>query len=292
MTSTVQRIRLCWFEARPIVQLIFLLGFAAGVVLCCHADVPFARVSAGAAGWCVATFAVYVCNGVADRAQDVANGSTRPIARGGLSVRFASVAAVLGAAAGCAVAGWLGPWTLAAMAGFLVLGYAYSGPHFPFKRTYCSASIGGGLGLLTYLGGALSTARPPGSGVLVFGVMMSLWMGAAGGIAKDFSDVVGDRAAGRRTWPVMFGERRARRLLMMAALAVAAAFSLTAAVYSERLSWCAAAVCLGAAAVVPACVRPSQGRGRAGRLPCRPFMRTQYLNNAVLAGVILAPVHM
>jgi 4-hydroxybenzoate polyprenyltransferase len=292
MRATAERVRLCWVEARPIVQLIFMLRFLAGVVLSWGAGVPLGRALVGLAGWCCATFAVYVYNGIADRVEDVANGSTRPIARGDLSERFATGAVLVGAVIGCLTAVWLGHWMFAAMLGYLLVGYAYSGPPFPLKQTYYAASIGGGsLGLLTYLGGALCAGRPPSAAVLVFAVMMSLWMGGVGGIAKDLPDEKGDRAAGRRTWPVVFGERRARQLLVVSAPVVAVAFWFTAAAYSTKLLWCSAAVCLGAVAlmVVSMGAREREGSGR--RLPYRVFMWTQYLSHTVLAGVVLGTLH-
>lgn len=292
MRVTAERVRLCWVEARPIVQLIFLLRFSAGMVLSWGAGVAIWRVAVGLAGWCAATFAVYVYNGVADRVEDVANGSSRPIARGDLPARFATAAVLVGALLACAGGALLGRWLFAATVGYLLVGYAYSGPPFRLKQTYYTASIGGGsLGLLTYLGGALCAGRPPTAAVLVFAGMMSLWMGGVGGIAKDLPDVTGDREAGRRTWPVVFGERRARQLLTVAAPVVATAFLFTAAAYSAKLLWCSAAVCLGAVALMVVNTG-THGREEAGRrLPYRVFMWTQYLSHTVLAGVLIGSLH-
>jgi 4-hydroxybenzoate polyprenyltransferase len=116
---------------------------------------------------------------------------------------------------------------------------------------------------------------------------MSFWMGGVGGIAKDLSDVPGDRLAGRRSWPVVFGERRARRVLATAACVVAASFAVAAAAFSPRLLGSAAAVLLGAVAVVvvSADVPGTADRARR-RLPYRAFMGTQYLSHAVLIGTL------
>lgn len=292
MRIMVQRVWLCWVEARPTVQLIFLLRFLAGLVLSWGAGVALGRAAVGMAGWLCATFAIYVYNGVADRVEDVANGSRRPIARGDLPDRFATGAVLVGAMIGCLTAAWLGRWMFAAMIGYLLVGYAYSGPPFRFKQTYYAASIGGGcLGLLTYLGGALCAGRPPSAAVLVFAVMMSLWMGGVGGIAKDLPDVKGDRAAGRRTWPVVFGERRARQLLIVSALVVAVAFGLAAAAYSTKLLWCSTAVCLGAVVLMVVSAGAPRGEGTGRRMPYRVFMWTQYLSHTVLAGVVIGSLH-
>nr|BFE70725.1 hypothetical protein GCM10020092_040260 [Actinoplanes digitatis] len=57
---------------------------------------------------------------------------------------------------------------------------------------------------------------------------MALWM-AVGGVTKDLSDVRGDRLAGRRTLPILLGERRARRVMALVAGAVAGGFVVLAA---------------------------------------------------------------
>src|SRR2546423_11576812 len=84
-------------EARPVVQVIFMLRFTAGAVL---ADPERTTVRpqfwAGAAAWYCATVAIYLYNGVTDVVEDRANHSRRPIAGGRLSV----------AAARRQVAGW------------------------------------------------------------------------------------------------------------------------------------------------------------------------------------------
>ena len=287
MRLLVHHTRLGLVEARPQVQIVFLMRFAAGVMLCAPGAHALSRAAAGAAAWFCATVAVYVFNGVADRAEDVANGSSRPIARGDLPVRSALRLCVVLSAAACAASTWLGIRVLVVMALYLMLGYCYSGPPFPFKLRYYSTSIGGSaLGLLTYLGGALTSVDRFTPGLTVYAVMMSLWMGAVGGIAKDLSDVAGDRAAGRRSWPVVFGERRARFALRCAAVAVAVAFAVASAVAEVRILWCAGAVLIGAVVVVLASADPGRGADRARRrLPYRAFMWTQYLSHAVLAAV-------
>jgi len=287
MRLLVHHTRLGLVEARPQVQIVFLMRFAAGVMLCAPGAHELGRAVVGAVAWFCATVAVYVFNGVADRAEDVANGSSRPIARGDLPVRSAVRLCVALSAAACAASTWLGARVLLLMALYLMLGYCYSGPPFPFKLRYYSTSIGGGaLGLLTYLGGALATVDRFTPVLMMYAVMMSLWMGAVGGIAKDLSDVAGDRAAGRRSWPVVLGERRARLALRCAAVAVAVSFAVASAVSETRILLCSGAVLLGAAVVVLASVDPGRcaDRGRR-RLPYRAFMWTQYLSHAVLAAV-------
>jgi 4-hydroxybenzoate polyprenyltransferase len=293
MRTVARRVRYCLSEARPLVQLIFLLRFTAGELLGGQGSEPVPRVLLGAAGWSAATVSVYLFNGIADRVEDVANGSSRPIARGDLPVSFALTVTVLAASLGLAAAWVQGAWPTAAMVAFLVVGYTYSGPPFPLKLTFYTTFVGGtALGFLTYLGGALASGRRPGAGLLVFALAMSFWMGGVGGIAKDLSDVAGDRLAGRRSWPVVFGERQARRLLAAAACVVAASFAVAAAAFSPRLLGSAAAVLIGAVAVVLVSKEVPTASCRARRrLPYRAFMWTQYLSHAVLIGTVATFAH-
>lgn len=282
----------CVRESRPAVQVIFLLRYLVGVVLVAQRSWPVARILVGATGWACATFAVYVFNGVADYPEDLANGSTRPIARGALPMRTAGVAAAGAAAVGCAAAVTLGVAFAATMLVYLVTGYAYSGRPYPLKRNFSTASISGGLaGLLTYLAGATAAGRPVGASLLLFAVAMSVWMGGVGGIAKDLSDVPGDRLAGRRTWPVVFGERRARLLLIAVAATVGVAFVIGAATVNARMLWCAATLCAGALAIAAVSLRmPATAVRPRTRLPYRVFMWTQYAGHVVAVSVTVALV--
>ncbi|MFC7648937.1 UbiA family prenyltransferase [Streptosporangium lutulentum] len=80
--------------------------------------------------------------------------------------------------------------------------------------------------------------------MLVFAVAMSAWMGI-GGLAKDLSDVAGDRAAGRHTLPLLWGERRAKLAIATAATAVGAAFFLAALTVAPGLLFVAGLVLTG-----------------------------------------------
>jgi 4-hydroxybenzoate polyprenyltransferase len=293
-----RRVRYCWAEARPQVQLIFLLRFSAGALLAGDGRAPGRRAVLGALGWVAATLSVYLLNGVADRVEDVANASRRPIARGDLPAGFAIGAVVVSAAAAIGAAWSAGPGPGAAVLAFLVVGYAYSGPPFPLKRSCLTATAGGAaLGLLTYLGGALCVSRHVNAELAVYAVAMSAWMGAVGGIAKDLSDVAGDRLAGRWSWPVALGERGARELLRLTAGAVAVCFAAGAVAYGPGLLGSVAVVWFGAAAVAAASGSAEDGRrapdgaDRARRrLPYRRFMWTQIASHTVLFGTMAAVV--
>ncbi|MBS2963689.1 UbiA family prenyltransferase [Actinocrinis puniceicyclus] len=281
----------CLVEARPVVQVVFLMRFASGAALG-TGRLRLGAALLGALGWSLATCAIYLCNGIADYAEDVGNGSRRPIASGALPLAFARRVVLVLAFAALVQAMIAGPCQFAVMLSYLTVGYAYSGPPFPLKRRYYTASLGGAaLGLLTYLGGAVASARAISAPLLVFALAMTAWMGGVGGIAKDLSDVTGDRLAGRRSWPLVLGPQRAGGLMLLVAFAVAAGFTAAAAVAGHGLLLPAAAVAAGAVvlAVVTARVPPDASR-RVRRRPYRVFMAVQYLGHAGLVLALLAPL--
>ena len=183
-------------EARPSVQLVCLLRFLAGSLLGVAAGPARpGNVAIVAFGWTCCTMAIYLFNGVTDREEDVANASTRPIASGRLPVRsaVAAVGALTVTGLLCAFSAGTGSSLLAVV--YLLIGYAYSGPPFPLKRTYYTCTGAGlGLGLAAYTAGFLAGDRRPDASLVIFAGAMTLWMGCVGGIAKEFSDVEGDRA--------------------------------------------------------------------------------------------------
>ncbi len=280
-------LRHCLAESRPVVQLIFLMRFCAGALLGMpHAVGP--RAPAGTLGWAAAVFAVYLYNGITDRIEDRRNGSARPIARGTLSARSAALAVAAAAVVALAAGAAVGPGCLALTALFLAAGYVYSGPPLALKRSFYAAGlVGAAGGFLTYCDGALVWGGRLDPTLLLFATMLSLWMGAVGGVAKDLPDVPGDRLAGRRTLPVMLSETRVRLIVSAEAGILAGAFGVCAArVPVLRAS--AAALALGAVAVVlaTALLRADADRSRR-RSPYRAFMTSQYLSHAALVGSIV-----
>ncbi|MFH9419938.1 UbiA family prenyltransferase [Streptomyces sp. NPDC017529] len=171
------------------------------------------------------------------------------------------------------------PCLTALVAAQFLSGYAYSAPGIALKRrtstaVLCILALGG----LTFAagwacaGGGNRATLP----VLVFGTVMTLWMGAVGAMVKDLSDLVGDAAAGRRTVLVRWGERRARMIcatnpLVLGAAYTAAATAVPVLLPSALLLLCGAL----ATAVLTVTTSSSEPRSRS-RLPYRAFMITQY----------------
>lgn len=283
-------LRLAWSEARPAVQGIFQLRLLTGMLIGAGglAAVDWAVALATALAWLLVTWSIYLVNGVADQVEDISNGSRRPIARGELDSaaarRLAIALGVCGLVAAASVSGLM----LALAWLLLAVGWAYSTGPRPLQRTIAGVQlcvVSGGL--FTYLAGAHAADASLTPALLVFAVAMSAWMGV-GGLAKDLSDVVGDRRAGRRTLPVVRGERTARTVVAVAAAVVGAGFLLGALVFAPALLAAAAVALAGAFALGAAALGPWSRAGLdAPRLPYRIFMATQYSVHALALAVLL-----
>jgi 4-hydroxybenzoate polyprenyltransferase len=289
---TIRSVAWCVVEARPAVQVMFLLRFATAGVLTALPGTGWdvARIAGAALVWWAAVVAVYLFNGLADAAEDRANGSRRPIATErvspGLARRWVVVFG-LTALLGAWPLGLFGPVTL-----LLALGYLYSGPPFHLKRhpiLAIVAALGGGI--LTYGAGYLVTAGPwrvgEGRSLMLFALMMTMWMGLVGGIAKDFSDIAGDAIASRRNLTLRLGLHRVRWLVSLVALTIGAAFPVAAWRWVPDLLP-AALLTLGGAALlgVVSISSLSHGDRIRRRRPYRVFMVTQYATHLTVIATI------
>ncbi|MFK8905696.1 UbiA family prenyltransferase [Streptomyces sp. YS-3] len=288
---TVRTARLCWTEARPAVQLAFLLRFVTGAVFAARDDIDLLRLLAGASAWSCASFFAYLFNGVMDVEEDRRNGSDRPIARGDLSLRRAAAivlaAAVFALGLSAAVPGLVG-WVFV----FLALGWAYSAPPLAAKRASLPcALVVFGLGWTSYAGGAATAGNGLDAPALVFAGAMAAWMALVGAVVKDFSDAEGDAQAGRRTLAATRGPLVARRLAVAGAAVVgfgapAAAWTWTPAVLPGTVP-----LALGAGWVIVRCLRTGHTEHHtryARRGAYRAFMVTQYVANVVMLVTLLA----
>lgn len=293
-------------EARPVVQMAFLLRFLCGAVLAWAWD--GARFTVGLAGtivaaatvWECAVVFVYLLNGVTDRTEDAANSTGRPVAAGVLPARTAAAHAVACAVAAVSGAVLLSGALLISVLGMLGLGYAYSGPPILGKRYPASAfAITAAGGLLTYQAGVLAAggSEPPPP-VVVLGFFMALWMGLIGTVTKDLSDVVGDVRAGRSSVAIRLGARRARGLVAVLAPLLGAGLLASAVVFADRRSSSPATAGLLAGGIVllvgalvlafRALTEPDGSTRRQLRGLYRVFMAVQYLVHfAVLAATFV-----
>jgi 4-hydroxybenzoate polyprenyltransferase len=271
---------LCAAEARPSVQAMFALRFAAGGAMLTPISAHgLSRLAVGAAVWTFPTTATYLLNGAMDVTEDRANGSSRPIARGALSAVVALAMAAACALAGLAAEAGSTPDDLIPMLVLLAMGVAYSVPWTAWKAQTSSAGLTVIVaGLLTYLAGARAAAshgdRMP---VVLAGTAMALWMGMVGAVTKDLTDTVGDRAAGRRTLAVVRGDRAARRLAAVSAFGIGTALLGAALTIAPKLVPAALVLLTGAGGVAWAGGLGWRPETRAGRRrPYRAFMITQY----------------
>jgi 4-hydroxybenzoate polyprenyltransferase len=284
---------LCLIEARPVVAVMFALRYLTAAMLAGGADrLQLVRVLAGAVVWEFVVLSSYILNGTMDVAEDRINGSRRPIASGRLPLavarRAAGASAVIAVAGGLALGSAFGCLVVA----FLSVGYLYSAPRCCAKRHAAACALAGVLlALLTY-GAACAAARASSvsRACVIFCVMMALWTGIVGSIAKDIPDVVGDMAAGRRTIAVMLGETGARALACAAALAIGAACTAAAAVAAPLLLAPAVATLGGALLVAIVAARAlSGGAPDRRRWPYRAFMVTQYAVHLCMLAILAWP---
>jgi 4-hydroxybenzoate polyprenyltransferase len=294
VTSTLRRCRgvatvlyRCFLEARPAVQGIFLLRFLAGASF---AGSLFTEginfpLWAGAALWICATLSVYILNGVMDVEEDRINNSSRPIASGKLSVGQA--AGVTGGLAALSVIGSfaLGSTMVWSVVVFLALGWLYSGPPFYVKRSPTGwAILGLAATFITYYAGYTSNG---GEGDIpsfsVFATVMALWLGLVSQ-TKDLSDIEGDKQAGRRSGPVVWGEDVARLVFSGVALSLGGGYILAAALFAPGLLVPAFVLASGAVILAVTTLGPwSRGDKSRRRRSYKAFMLTQYgANLAVL----------
>lgn len=277
-TRPARLARLLFAEARPGVQAVFALRFVCGALAC---GAPRPRWSpafpAGVLAWFLLCCAIYVLNGWSDRLGDRRNGSRRPIASGALPARHALGSVIVLCCGAVVLAGAAAPRMIPAVLGMIVLGGAYSVGPRPLKAAAFGAPIAIGAGAaLSFLAGSACTGADPDA--------RTWWLlGFCGWVAaacctKDFSDTAGDRLAGRRTWPVLLGVRRAAaRIGTATGLAGLGLLLLAAGAGGGTLVVAAIPVVLGSIAL-PAALAAAHIRGRRlhPRLAYRCYMATQY----------------
>ncbi|MDG9722063.1 MULTISPECIES: UbiA family prenyltransferase [unclassified Streptomyces] len=285
-------LRLCLKESRPAVLAAFQLRFLAGVALVPASTTvlgvrPALQATLCFVAWFCAVFYTYLYNGYMDYREDRVNESTRPIASLKLPRSTALTVARCAALAALICAAGAGLGALLLCTALLLLGYGYSSPRTAWKnRTPAVMGVVFVSGLLTYSAGPVALGSSPASpALLLTAFAMSLWMALVGAVAKDFSDIEGDIASGRRTWAITLGERRARLLVAVGACAVGGGYTAGAAAWAPELLPVASVVLAGAV-VLATVTLTGQGATRRSRrrLPYRCFMGTQHCAHLALLG--------
>lgn len=290
---SARAVRLGWREARPIVQVIFQLRFITGAAFAVPSFSPHLSVLAlSAFAWLCVTWSIYLFNGICDQTEDRRNGLSRPLSTGELPIPVARSMVRCLALCGLCIGAILSWKVGALMVLMLCLGWVYSAGPRPQKAHAAGfAVVVTAGGLATYLAGwcAAGGRGIPSREFWVLAVAMSLWMGLAGN-TKDLSHVLGDRAAGRRTLPVLLGDSAARRVIAGLALALGTAAVALAAVEAHALLPEAGMLLAGACAVAASLVAARPGRpAGARRRPYQMFMMTQYAVHAMMLAALSVP---
>jgi 4-hydroxybenzoate polyprenyltransferase len=165
----------------------------------------------------------------------------------------------------------------------LAIGWCYSAGPAPLKATAGGVTLAGvSVVLLCYAAGAAIAGGTAPRAAVAFGVAEAVWLGLCG-TTKDFSDIEGDRLTGRRTWPIVLGDRRTRRLVAVASGSLAAIFAAVAWLSGGAMLAAAATAAVGGVAVsIAVLCSPATGSRVARRWPYRALMMTQYAVNVVL----------
>lgn len=290
---STREIGLGWREARPIVQVIFQLRFITGVAFAADGSAPrLAGIAAGAMAWLCATWSIYLLNGVCDQTEDRRNGLSRPLCTGELPLPTARLIVRLLALAALGT-GALVSWRFTAMVALMLcLGWVYSAGPRPQKAHAAGfAVVVTAGGLATYLAGWYSARGNvvPGREFWTLAIVMSLWMGLAGN-TKDLDHVRGDRAAGRRTLPLLVGDTAARWAIAGLTLALGVTALMLTATGSLELLPAAVVLLAGAGAVAASLAAAGPGNpAGARRRPYRTFMITQYATHATMLAIMLVP---
>lgn len=282
-----------WREARPIVQLIFQLRFITGAAFAIHgSSATLGGIVAGAAAWLAVTWSIYLLNGICDQTEDRRNGLSRPLSTGELPAPAARLIVRVLALAALGT-GTLVSWRFTVLVALmLLLGWVYSAGPRPQKAHAAGfAVVVTGGGLLTFMAGwcAARGSGIPGREFWMLACVMSLWMGLAGN-TKDLDHVRGDRAAGRRTLPLLLGDVPARWVIAALTLSLGAVALALAAVAAPGLLPATEVLLAGACAVAASlAVAGPASPGDARRRPYRMFMTTQYAVHATVLGLMVAP---
>jgi geranylgeranylglycerol-phosphate geranylgeranyltransferase len=174
------------------------------------------------------TAGTYIMNDLVDADLDRANGKKRPIPSGLVSKRQAKVfvALTFGGAVLLTVANF-NPIGLLIITLMLAIGIAYSSPKVALMKRFVvkTLSIAGFYILCALLGmtSAYNFDSAIASPILVISVLLTLAiMVFISSTLNDMGDVEGDKAAGRRTIPIVIGKANTIKLTMILAASVLA----------------------------------------------------------------------
>lgn len=245
------------------------------------------------------TAGTYIMNDLVDADLDRANGKKRPIPSGRVSKRQAWMFVVLAFAAAVLLATiTFSPISMIIVTLMLAIGITYSSPKIALMKRFVikTVSIAIFYILCALLGmtSAYNLEIAMESPVLVAGVLLTLaLMVFISSTLNDMGDVDGDRAAGRRTIPIVIGKENTINLTMVLAASVLAltwAFCGAALITGQGSPVTAVTTTAIAAVVMMTLARMRRGFQNA------EFMRAQHkklfplqmaLHPSLIAGVVM-----
>lgn len=111
------------------------------------------------------------------------------------------------------------PWVVPAGAACMLIGFLYTGGPAPISRTPFGELVAGAcLGPALFAIACGVWAVPADSGVMIAALPSFFWIAAILAV-NNTCDIEGDRAAGRKTWPVISGARGGELTVMVLGLA-------------------------------------------------------------------------
>jgi 4-hydroxybenzoate polyprenyltransferase len=162
--------------------------------------------------------AIYVFNDMTDLEVDLINAPNRPLALQLAQRTDALILVILLNSSGMVIGYWLGPNTFLITVAELMLGITYSVKPFNFKDRFIikTLAIGAG-GMLASLFGAeaasaTAIAADSLDGAVIYAAALFLIFLFVTSPINDLADYVGDKAQGRRTIPIIIGQKNTVRL--------------------------------------------------------------------------------
>lgn len=161
--------------------------------------------------------AIYIFNDVTDQEVDKINAPNRPLALQAVKKTDALTLVLLLNLGGMAIGYWLGLYAFLVTVAELLLGITYSVKPFSFKDRFLvkTFAIGAG-GMLSSIFGGVAANNLNGS--VIYAASMFLVFLFVTSPINDLADYVGDKAQGRRTIPIIIGQKNTVRLAVLVSM--------------------------------------------------------------------------
>jgi len=165
------------------------------------------------------SLAVYIFNDMTDQEVDKINAPNRPLTLHSVKKTDAITLILMLNLVGIAIGYWLGPLAFLVTVAELLLGITYSVKPFSFKDRFLvkTFAIGAG-GMLASIFGGVATSNNLNGSVIYAASLFLTFLFVTSPI-NDLADYVGDKAQGRRTIPIIVGQKNTVRLAIIVSIA-------------------------------------------------------------------------